>query len=123
MSLEEQMGARIKNLREVNKLSLRKLGEVLGMDYSYLAKLEKGKNSPNLTTLRTITDYFGVTVSFILGENEKKVVDLHTTTNEWRLVIKNAEQRGYSPADVIHIFEALESIQSKKLDDQQDLVK
>lgn len=46
--------------------SLRKLAELSGVDHSYIAKIEKGANSPSVDTLRGLCDVIGVEI--LLGK-------------------------------------------------------
>lgn len=53
----------ISRLRKEKKLSQRELATILGMKQPTLAKIEKGKNSPQLNTLLSILDSMGHTLN------------------------------------------------------------
>ena len=53
----------LSELRKKKKLSQRQLAEILGMKQPTLAKIEKGKNSPQLNTILNILDSLGYTLS------------------------------------------------------------
>lgn len=61
------LGARLKELREDRKLSLRDLSRASGVSRSMLSKIELGKSSPTATTLGKIGEGLGVSISQLVG--------------------------------------------------------
>ena len=56
----------IKNLRTQKKLSREELSLVLGVDNSYVSKLEKGKINITLDKIEMLANYFGTKVYLLL---------------------------------------------------------
>ena len=56
----------IKNLRTQKKLSREELSLVLGVDNSYVSKLEKGKINITLDKIEMLANYFGIEVYLLL---------------------------------------------------------
>ncbi len=56
----------IKNLRTQNKLSREELSLTLGVDNSYISKLEKGKINITLDKIEMLANYFGIEVYLLL---------------------------------------------------------
>ncbi len=56
----QKFGEKLQALRQQKKLSLRKLGDILGVSGSYIWELEKGEKIPNIAMLIKIADTFGV---------------------------------------------------------------
>ena len=56
----------IKNLRTQKKLSREELSLVLGVDNSYVSKLEKGKINITLDKIEKLADYFETEVYLLL---------------------------------------------------------
>ena len=56
----------IKNLRTQKKLSREELSLVLGVDNSYISKLEKGKINITLDKIEMLANYFGIEVYLLL---------------------------------------------------------
>lgn len=56
----------IKNLRTQKKLSREELSLVLGVDNSYVSKLEKGKINITLDKIETLANYFETEVYLLL---------------------------------------------------------
>ena len=63
---------RLKELREVRKLSQAKLAYALGVRQSTVAMWENGKNKPEFDTLTRIADFFNVSVDDLLNKTETK---------------------------------------------------
>ena len=58
----------IKNLRTQKKLSREELSLVLGVDNSYVSKLEKGKINITLDKIEMLANYFETDVYLLLKE-------------------------------------------------------
>lgn len=54
----------LSKLRKDKNLSQRELANIIGMKQPTLAKIEKGKNSPQLNTLLSILDSLGYTIKY-----------------------------------------------------------
>lgn len=54
------VGARIREIREAQGLSLRKLALMVGMDHGTLSKVENGKLNPSLNALTRICGGLGI---------------------------------------------------------------
>lgn len=60
---EYELLEELSKLRKRRQLSQRELAEILGMKQPTLAKIEKGKNSPQLNTILNILDSLGYTLN------------------------------------------------------------
>ena len=58
---------RDRSLRLKRNLTQVELGELLGIDRSYLSEIETGKKDPSLTVLKTIADGFHMSLSRFLS--------------------------------------------------------
>ena len=63
---------RIREWRERRGLSLRKLGEISGVHYVSLVKLEAGRLDPRLSTVLKLCQALRVSLSQLVGETNKK---------------------------------------------------
>lgn len=71
---------KLKELRKNKKISLKKLGEILGLAESTISLYENGKREPDICTLIKISDYFNVSVDELLGnDNKDNVLDEEQT--------------------------------------------
>ena len=66
------MGNRIRELRKSNGLTMKQLGQQIGLAESTISQYETGKRSPDNETLLKLGEIFGVTVGYILGSEEKE---------------------------------------------------
>ncbi len=61
---------RLKELREEKNLSQVQLSKETGIGQSSINYYESGLRSPNVITLVILSRYFGVTVGYLLGEED-----------------------------------------------------
>lgn len=57
-----QLGARIRNVRKLRRLSLSQLGEISGVSASFLSQLERGMCSASFGTLREVSGALGISL-------------------------------------------------------------
>ena len=57
---KELLGLRIKEFRELRKLTQEHLSEVVGIDSKHLSRIENGRNYPSLETLEKIIEALNV---------------------------------------------------------------
>ena len=70
--LREQVGARLKQLRQGRRLTQEQLAERAGLSYKFVGEVERGKGNPTLTTLAALSEALGVGLIDLLGlESEK----------------------------------------------------
>ncbi len=82
---EELIGARIRNLRQRSRISLRELARRAGIAVSYLSSLEKDQVSPTLATLRKVLLALGTNYAeFFSGkeDGESRYVFRHHTMRQ-----------------------------------------
>ncbi|GKS62892.1 hypothetical protein YTPLAS72_01960 [Nitrospira sp.] len=65
------MKTSLKEWRERRGLSLRKLGELSGVHYVSLAKLEAGQLDPQLSTLLKLCQALNITLNQLIGVAKK----------------------------------------------------
>ncbi len=63
---------RLKELREKMGLSQYAFADRFGISQSTIGNWEAGKREPNFKTMQRIADFFGVTVDYLLGRQEKE---------------------------------------------------
>lgn len=61
------MQTQLKEWREKRGLTVRKLGELSGVHYVSIVRMEAGKLDPQLSTLLKLCDALGVTPNQLLG--------------------------------------------------------
>lgn len=80
------IGKRIKELRDLNKVTQEQLANYLGVAPQTVYKYEKEINEPDLTSTSKIANYFGVSLDYLLGRTEKtntvKEIDKKLSDND-----------------------------------------
>lgn len=66
------MTNRIRELRKQRGITMKQLGEVVDLAESTISQYETGKREPDNETLLKISEYFGVTVGYLLGAESEK---------------------------------------------------
>jgi transcriptional regulator with XRE-family HTH domain len=76
MSVELQIGTRIRAQRLGNKLTLKRLAELVGCSDAYLSQVENGKVSPSISSLKKISEALQAKITdfFVETENDDPVV-------------------------------------------------
>ena len=62
MSVKEEFGNRIKELRQAQSLSQEKFALQIDMDRTYLASIESGKRNVSLENIKKIADGFEISL-------------------------------------------------------------
>jgi len=70
MTAEKTVGEKIKQIREMRKVSLDELAERSGMDITMVQKIEDGKNVPSLAPLIKIARALGVRLGTFLDDSD-----------------------------------------------------
>lgn len=58
----ERFGEKLLTLRSRHNLTVKQLGDMLGVSDSYVSRLEKGKKTPNVAMLLKISRVFNVSL-------------------------------------------------------------
>lgn len=70
---QEKIGKLIKDIRKKNNLTQKELAEKLGVTYQAVSKWENGRNIPDISLLKQMSEEFGIELSgFLEGNIEKK---------------------------------------------------
>ncbi|TDQ35236.1 helix-turn-helix domain-containing protein [Aureibacillus halotolerans] len=69
------LGEKISRLRKKNNLSQQDLADKIKISKSSLGMYEIDKRQPNYATLQKISNHFGVTVDYLLNEDEEEKSD------------------------------------------------
>jgi transcriptional regulator with XRE-family HTH domain len=64
----ERFGEKLSALRKKQGLTLRQLGEMLGVYHTYVSQIEKGKKMPNALMILKIADIFEVSTDQLMRD-------------------------------------------------------
>ena len=63
---------RLKELRQKNNLTLKELGQKVGMPTNTISRYETGKREPKIETWNKLAEYFSVPTSYLMGIDDLK---------------------------------------------------
>lgn len=63
---------RLRELRKQKGITMKQLGEIVGVGESTISQYENGKRQPDYDTINQFADYFGVSVDYLLGRTDEK---------------------------------------------------
>lgn len=101
--IESEIGRRIKVSRINKKFTLEQLATQTGFTKGYLSRIEKSEKSPPLSTLGIIARVLGITISFLVGEEEQKTSFGIVKKGERPLIARGTALE-YSYEAVAHTF-------------------
>ena len=83
-----EIGAIIKKLRKEHGMSQEELAKYLGVTYQAVSTWETGKRLPRMGSIEKMSLLFGVTKSYIIGEEDDSIYfEFKITDEEQRLII------------------------------------
>ncbi len=102
--IESEIGRRIKASRIHKKLTLEQMANQTGFTKGYLSRIEKSEKSPPLSTLGIIARVLGITISFLVGEEEQQTSFGIVKKEERPLIARKGASLDYSYEAVAHTF-------------------
>lgn len=112
---ENRFPDRFKMLKKEAGLTDEELGKILGKSRSAIGHYSNGIRKPDIDDLMTIAAYFGVSVSFLVGDSDKRDIDVYEESingHQLRIEYKTDayKEKGFSHEDAMKIISKLESI-------------
>ncbi|HPA63830.1 MAG TPA: XRE family transcriptional regulator [Spirochaetota bacterium] len=101
------LGRKIKLYRENRRVTLKELSEKTNVTPSLLSQIENGKASPSLTTLKSIADYFDVSIGALFESNVKTPVSPLTKKSFHKKIVADGDVTHYLISQGIDDFEYL----------------
>ena len=92
--MEKDTGNKLKELREEHGLSQEKFANEIGVSRQIVSRWEKGKVIPNVSSVKKICDYYGISSSLLLntnipvGEDEEQSQPVAKKKNKKKILIK-----------------------------------
>jgi transcriptional regulator with XRE-family HTH domain len=77
----QHVGQKIRELRETNNLSLRDLAQKCGLSINAISRIERGQNSPTVSSLQRIADGLGISVVSLFERPRQRSI-VFTSTND-----------------------------------------
>jgi transcriptional regulator with XRE-family HTH domain len=102
--IESEIGRRIKASRISKKFTLEQLAHRTGFTKGYLSRIEKSEKSPPLSTLGIIARVLGITISFLVGEEEQQTSFGLVKKGERHLIARKGTAFEYSYEALAHTY-------------------
>lgn len=103
------MQNRIRELRKQKRITMKQLGDAVGLAENVVSRYETGKRQPDNDALIKLSEFFGVTIGYLLGVEQSKTPP----------AIQQDDQQGAVKRNVIRIAGRDGSIQERFLSDDQ----
>lgn len=87
------IGEKIRSLRVEKKLSMRELGEKVGVSHAHISKLESGANSPSVDLLEKLATFFNIDISYFFTNESVFKKEESELINENNLTIESLKQQ------------------------------
>lgn len=68
-------GKKLNYLRRINNITQEELGDILGFSKYAISSWESGRTEPDLKTINKISNYFNVTIDYLVNETEKQNIE------------------------------------------------
>ena len=101
---ENKFSQIIKELRKKNNLTQQQLADIVGITATGVSYWESGNATPNTETLNKLSNYFGVTVNYLLGIKDKIGEEDNSRT---AIIFRKAEQ--VNPEEKEKLLDILDS--------------
>lgn len=94
---------RIRELRKAKKVTMKELGNMIGVAESTMSLYETGKRKPDPETLSRLADYFNVSVDYLLGRDEGQppAAPKYSTDQRKEIVLKKLEKKSLAQLEAI----------------------
>ena len=70
------LGQRIKQRRQILKITQQELADALGMTPQHISAIEQDKGAPSLTLLPKLAEQLGVTIDYLVTGKETIITDI-----------------------------------------------
>ncbi|MCQ1530669.1 helix-turn-helix domain-containing protein [Lutispora saccharofermentans] len=75
MFSKEIFGERVKALRIKKNIKQSELGEIVGLTYTAVSDIERGRRTTTLEKLEALADYFDVSVDYLMGRTDNPKIN------------------------------------------------
>ena len=81
---------RIEELRKKNNLSQTELGKIVNLSQKAISRYENGSAEPDLYTIKKLSEYFNVTIDYLLGSDAGNIILI--TKNDLETLKESADK-------------------------------
>lgn len=113
------LGERLEELRLEKKLTIKEAGEIFHLSKSTISAYENNTRRPNLEILLEFSEFYNVTVDYLLGKSDDRSIyltiddipeELRKVGVEYISLAKEMEDKEIPPEDIRKIIEVIRDI-------------
>jgi len=104
MRVSNILSERIKELRSSKELTMKRLGEAVGLSMQAINDIEKGRRTTTADKLIAIAEYFDVSVDYLLGTVDIPEQTSNTKSKLGERLTDHLKQKGISLSDASEHF-------------------
>lgn len=106
---------RLKELRLEKGLTQERFAQELNVSKGAIAMWETGKRTPDIEMLKTISNYFSVSVDELIGNDISSTKkEISSLDDVYLSFAKNAKDNGIDPKDIELALETIKAMRNKK---------
>lgn len=110
-NLDEQIGSKLRTLRNQKGYSTREVGSRIGVSNSYISKIERGQ-IPSLTTLQKLCKLYEINIQDLFGKEVDAPKELKELGVEWITFAEEMEKQNLTPEEVKKYIEVIKNLKS-----------
>lgn len=107
--VDPTIGKKLKELRAERNMSMREVGEEIGINYTYISKIEKGQ-IPSMKLLNDLCKVYGVEVKDLYGESQPVPEELREIGVEWISFAKEMEKENLTPERIKRYIDVIKRL-------------
>lgn len=108
------LGQKLRAIRKAQNKTLRQVNADTGISYSNLAQIERGEHQGSGSLLKTLAEYYGVSIDYLIGNTVTiPVADSDGSLTEVQHQLLDAT-KGLTTEDLIEVNKYIEFLKSKK---------
>jgi transcriptional regulator with XRE-family HTH domain len=115
--LDIEIGKKLKEIRMKRGYTLKEVAEYVGIDFSYVSKIEKGQ-FPSLNKLNKMCEMYGITVPSLFGNEVEVPKELKELGVKWVTLSDQLKESGLSLEDLQKAIPFLQSIKKSTTEDK-----
>jgi len=108
-NIDKEVGEKLRALRNARGYSQKEVELLVGIDRSYISKIEGGM-IPSLKLLKDLCELYGTNVASLFGEEQELPAELKDIGVEWISLAKNMKEKDITPEQLENIVEFVKKL-------------
>ena len=95
---------RLRELRKQKGLTMKQLGDLVGLAESTISLYETGKRQPDQDTMVFFADFFGISIDYLLGREEETEQASTQAVDRLKRVAEDTKDFNEQEMQLVHMF-------------------